>query len=156
MEHHKRTMASAAAMIALGAAQEAVLGALLTAADRAHRRGLVSFAVDAGASLLEHGTPAKSALLWVKSLTPTGPMRERAAARRAAGALLRVLGRLARWDTEHRMKRFFEDDYEGAQLLLARWDALGSSGFSRAERVLRELESLDASLDETPLEGLTS
>lgn len=166
MEQGKRAVVEVAEMITLGGAQEAVLDPLLAAADRAGRRDLCSFVVDAAAALLAHGAPeastgdtrpiARIAAGWVKNLAPVGPIRDRAAARRASGALLRALGRVQRWDTEHRARRFFDDDYEDAQRLLARWEALGSSGFTRAERVLKELLSLDASSTEAPEGGLKS
>jgi hypothetical protein len=166
MEQGKRTIIEISEMITLGAAQEAVLEPLLTSVDRAGRRDLCSFVVDAAAALLAQGAPetstgdarpiARIASGWVKNLAPVGPMRERAAARRASGALLRALGRVQRWDAEHRARRFFDDDYEVAQRLLARWEALGSSGLMRAERVLKELESLDASSTEAPEKGLKS
>jgi FtsH ternary system domain X6 len=169
MEHSKRAIVAIAEMTALGAAQGAALEALFTAVGRAGRRDLVSFVVDAGAALLDPGAAAgdvrppsgwypsiRIASALVKNLAPTGPMRDRAAAWRAAGALLRALGQVKRWDAEHRTRRFFDDDYESAQRLLARWEALGTSGFSHAERILKELESLDASITETPKQGSKS
>lgn len=166
MEQGKRAVVEVAEMITLGGAQEVVLDSLLAAADRAGRRDLCSFVVDAAAALLAHGAPegsngdtrpiARIASGWVTSLAPVGPIRDRAAARRASGALLHALGRVQRWDAEHRARRFFDDDYEAAQRLLARWEVLGSSGFVRAERVFKELLSLDASSTEAPEKGLKS
>jgi hypothetical protein len=136
----------------LGAAREANLGALVDAcAPRLVRVGqetarwdLVTFMVDATASLLGGSGPgAVHAPRWVATLDTDASLGERAEARRAAGAHLRVLARLGKRHEQARHASFVDDGYDVAQLLLARWEHLGNHGFSRAADVLAGLEAID-------------
>ncbi len=63
-------------------------------------------------------------------------------ARRAAGSLVRALLRWRTWDTEHRAIRFVDDGYQAAQLLLVRYEAVGTAGGERADAWLHELSQL--------------
>ncbi|OJH42187.1 hypothetical protein [Cystobacter ferrugineus] len=127
-------------LVALGAAQEAVLGAFLEAVDTARRRDLAGFLVEAGRGWVKH--PASR---WVEGLSPSASLRSRDEAARAAGAGLRMLSRVGRWDAEHRGVRFFDDDYDAAQLLLSEWSAFGVPGFRKAAELERALCFLDSS-----------
>lgn len=138
MEQGKAAAMDPAELTRVGRAQDAVLGALLKAADASKRRGLLGFLVEAGAQVLQ-GRPKGDD--WVKGLAPTSPLRDRSEARKHAGALLRALGKLRAWDQEHRAVRFFEDDYEKSQAMVKAWDVLGDRGFREAERLLSELEN---------------
>lgn len=137
LERRKGRVVAPLELIRIGTAQERVLEGFTAAADRAGRRDLCVFWIEAAARLLQ-GTP--SAESWVESLDRTGPLGPRMEARRAAGAFLRGLERLRRWDREHRAIRFFDDGYPAAQHLLRRWERLGEGGFAATERVLRGLE----------------
>ncbi|AEI66347.1 hypothetical protein [Corallococcus macrosporus] len=134
LEESKRTITSPAEALALGTAQEAVLTAFLDAVDGAGRRDLAGFLLEAARPLLEQ--PASR---WVEGLSTAATLSSRAEAARAAAAVLRILGRLARWDAEHRAVRFFDDDYDTAQRLLSEWSAFGEAGFRRAEDHARHL-----------------
>ncbi|QSQ27464.1 hypothetical protein JY651_22250 [Pyxidicoccus parkwayensis] len=136
LEESKRFLHEPEAMVALGAAQEAVLSAFLDALDAAGRRDLAGFLLQAGRPLLEQ--PASR---WVEGLSLTSALSVRASAARASGAFLRSLGRLARWDADHRTVRFFDDTYDAAQLLLSEWSPVGEAGFRRAADLERELSS---------------
>ncbi|MFP2961075.1 hypothetical protein ACLEPN_25505 [Myxococcus sp. 1LA] len=134
LEESKRVIAAPAEALALGIAQEAVLAAFLDAVDGAGRRDLAGFLVEAARPLMEQ--PASR---WVEGLSSSATLSSRAEAARAAAAFLRALGRLARWDAEHRAVRFFDDDYDTAQHLLSEWNTFGEAGFRRAEDHARQL-----------------
>jgi hypothetical protein len=133
----KRATSAPERLIVVGAAQDAVLRGFLAACDRHRRRDLAAFVIDAAAPLLQREiapTPAR--------LDPAAPLSRRAAARLAAGALLRAVGVWAAWDQAHRGVRFIDDDYPAAQLLLARFEAIQASGAARAAAWLAELAAL--------------
>jgi hypothetical protein len=136
LEESKRLLHEPEALVALGAAQEAVLSAFLDAVDAAGRRQLAGFLLEAGRPLLD-----PPATRWVEGLSLSASLGLRAQAARAAGAYLRALGRLARWDAEHRAVRFFDDTYDAAQLLLSEWSPFGEAGFRRAADLERELST---------------
>lgn len=134
LEEAKGRLIEPKQLVDLGTAQERVLDAFLDAVDGAGRRDLAGFVLDALRPLVDQ--PASR---WVSSLSPRASLSVKAEARRAAGASLRALGRLARWDAEHRAVRFFDDGYEGAQLLLSAWASFGEPGFRLASDREREL-----------------
>lgn len=150
MERAKRHVKRCDRMEDLGDTQAAVLDAFFTACDSAGRRDLAGFAVEAAARVLPSAVPATQ---WSSGLDKSSALRERAAARRAAGAFLRSLARLRAWSEEHRTTRFFEDGYDAAQLLLSRWERFGDEGWARAEGVLRELDSLQEREAEAHAQG---
>lgn len=137
VELGKRAIEAPDVLVALGAAQDATLGGFLAACDRDRRRDLAGFVIDAAAPLLSRGIapfPAR--------LDPEATLARRAAARVAAGALLRAVMTWARWDEAHRGVRFIDDDYATAQLLLARFEAIQATGAARAAAWLAELAAL--------------
>lgn len=136
LEESKRALHEPEVQVDLGTSQEAVLSAYLDAVDAAGRRDLAGFLLHAGRPLLEQ--PASR---WVEGMSLSASLGQRAAAARAAGAYLRALGRLARWDADHRAVRFFDDTYDAAQLLLSEWSAFGEAGFRRAADLERELST---------------
>jgi hypothetical protein len=141
IERSKPGFESPQALIALGAAQDATLRGFLAACDHHRRRDLASFVIDAAAPLLQRGTaprPAPRPAL----LDPASSLSTRAAARVAAGALLRAVQVWATWDRAHRGVRFIDDDYPAAQLLLARFEAIQASGAARAAAWLADLAAL--------------
>ncbi len=143
--HAGGALADPRAASGAGAAERAVLDAFLDAADAAGRRDLATFLVTAGSRLLGTGaSPAALAAAWTAALDPNARLADRAEARRASAAPLRALRRVGRWDEEARLTRFFDDGYDAAQALLARWEHLGRDGFARADDVARALDSLDA------------
>lgn len=136
-ELDKRGIAAPEALIALGAAQDSVLGGFMTACDRSGRRDLAGFVIDAAAPLVDRAiAPLPLAL------DPSATLASRSAARRAAGALLRGVATWAAWDRAHRGVRFIDDDYPTAQRLLARFEAISPAGAARAEAWLTELAAL--------------
>ena len=137
VELSKRAIAAPEVLIALGAAQDAVLGGFMAACDRHGRRDLAGFVIDAAAPLLARGIAPIPARLHA-----TTTLASRAAARVAAGALLRGVTRWAMWDQAHRGVRFLDDDYAATQLLLARFEAIQASGAARAAAWLADLASL--------------
>jgi hypothetical protein len=137
VELSKRAIAAPDVLIALGAAQDAVLGGFMAACDRHGRRDLAGFVIDAAAPLLARGIAPVPARLHA-----TATLANRAAARLAAGALLRGVSRWAAWDQAHRGVRFLDDDYPATQLLLARFEAIQAAGAARAAAWLAELAAL--------------
>ncbi len=138
MEQAKGLAVDPAELARVGRAQDAVLGALLKAADSSKRRDLLGFLVEAGARVLQGALTGDD---WVRNLLPTTPLRDRTEARKQAGAFLKALVQLRAWDQEHRAVRFFEDDYEKAQAMVKAWEVLGDRGFREAERLLSELQN---------------
>jgi hypothetical protein len=122
---------------ARGAAHDAVLTQLLTECDRAGRRDLGGFVIDAAAPLLARGVAPSPA-----ELDASESLARRGAARLAAGALLRGVRVWADWDREHRGVRFIDDGYAAAQLLLTRFEPIGADGAARASAWLGELAAL--------------
>ena len=120
---------------ALGAVQDATLAGFMDACDRHHRRDLASFVLAAAAPMLARDLPP-----FPEALDKAVPLSVRAAVRPAAGALLRAIVRWGDWDREHRGVRFVDDDYAASQLLLARFEAIGTP--ARAITWLGELASL--------------
>lgn len=132
----KRGAGDPEALIALGAAQDAVLGDFLAACDASDRM-LAAFVIDAAAPLLARELdPAP------QQLATTSTLASRSAARLAAGALLRAVGRWAAWDEAHRGVRFLDDEYAATQRLLARFEAIGAIGAARAATWLAALAAL--------------
>ena len=137
VELRKRAITAPEVLLALGAAQDATLGGFLAACDRHGRRDLAGFVIDAAAPLLRRGIAPMP-----DQLDPGATLGLRAAARLAAGALLRAVRVWAAWDQAHRGVRFIDDDYPVAQRLLARFEAIGGAGRARAEAWLTELAQL--------------
>jgi hypothetical protein len=137
IELGKRAMFEPDQLVDLGAAQDQTLTGFMTSCDQVRRRDLALFVIDAAAPLLARNlapTPAQ--------LDPNTTLAERAQARIAAGSLLRAVVRWGEWDQQHRGVRFIDDDYAAAQLLLERFETIGSSGVARASHWLADLASL--------------
>ena len=144
----KRSLLDPHALIALGEAQDRVLGSFMSACDTARRRDLAGFVLDAATPLIERNlspAPAK--------LDPGSPLSTRAQARIAAGSLLRALVRWADWDQQHRAIRYIDDDYQLAQLMLARFEKIGTPGVGRVQTWLADLAALTSM--PTPAESAT-
>jgi hypothetical protein len=137
VELGKRSITEPEALVALGAAQDATLTGFMAACDKAGRRDLAGWVLDAALPQLERGVPPIPT-----DLDPTKPLSLRAAARNAAGALLRGVAKWQEWDDRHRGVRFLDDDYQAAQLLLARFERVGRAGVDRNAAWLAELAAL--------------
>lgn len=135
VEWEKRRIVRPDELVALGAVQDATLTGFMDACDRHRRRDLAGFIIDAAAPMLARDLPP-----FPEALDTAVPLSVRAAARPAAGALLRAIVRWGDWDREHRGVRFVDDDYAASQLLLARFEAIGTP--ARAIAWLGELASL--------------
>ncbi len=133
----KRGATDPEALVAVGAAQDAALSAWQAACDRAQRRDLATWIIDAAAPQLARGLPPEPG-----KLDPGAPLSLRSQARTAAGALLRGVTRWAAWDEQHRGVRFIDDDYAASQRLLARFEVIGRAGAERAAHWLAELAAL--------------
>ncbi|MBZ4412365.1 hypothetical protein VZQ01_01570 [Myxococcus faecalis] len=151
MEESKSRRIEPRELVELGASQTRVLDAFFDALDRARRRDLAGFLLDALRPLVD-----QPAARWVAHLSPRAPLGAKVEARRGAGAGLRALARLARWDQEHRAVRFFDDDHDDAQLLLSEWSSFGDAGFRLAADRERELGSDLMVSSEVPEDGASS
>jgi hypothetical protein len=133
----KRSMTDPTELVTIGTAQEAVLNGFLDACDNKNRRDLGGFVLDAVQPLIERNIiPAPG------QLDPTAPLSVRANARSSAGALLRALVRWSDWDQQHRGVRFIDDNYASVQVLLGRFEKIGSHGVARVQGWLHDLTSL--------------
>jgi hypothetical protein len=149
VELGKRTTTDPEALVRLGAVQDATLQGFMAACDKTARRDLAAFVLDAALPLLDRNiAPIPS------DLDLTKPLSVRAAARLAAGALLRGIQLWSTWDERHRGVRFLDDDYEAAQLLLSRFERIGRHGADRNAAWLAELASL-APTTPTPADRAT-
>jgi hypothetical protein len=122
-----------AEVVRLARARETTLGWLVDAAAQKERWDLLTFIVDASREVLA---------LEARPLDKSASLHDRAEARRAAGAHLRILARIGRQHDKMRLLRHFDENYEVAQLLLARWEPLGNDGFRRAAELLERPGSL--------------
>lgn len=125
-------------LAAVGRARLTVATAFLDVLEAKQQRHLARFFIDAAAAWLARHQSASELVL----LDPETPLRERAEARREAGALWRIVQRLEQWDQQHRATRFIDDGYDVAQALVKDWERLGPHGFAAATRLLAELEAL--------------
>ncbi len=137
LEISRRNLVDPTEVTAIGAAQDAALENFLDACDRANRRDLAAFVLDAILPLIE-----RDIIPVPTQLDPSTPLSVRAEARQSSGALLRALMRWSQWDREHRGVRFIDDGYDAAQVLLGRFEKIGSAGVARVEGWLGELASL--------------
>lgn len=141
IELKKRTIVAGQEMIRLGATQSAVAQSYLAAIDRRGRRDLAQCFIEAGAGSLEKGLDPET---FVGRLEQRGRIADRAQARSAAAAFLKILEHLGRWAEEARSVRFFDEEYDAAQLYLTLFEPLGDRGVRRAADLVKSLEALDA------------
>jgi hypothetical protein len=139
VERSKQLIDRLAVMRELGETQAKLLDVFYGACDKANRRDLAGFALDAARRLF--GEAALPGSKWTGSLDKSAALSERSAAHKAAGAYLRSLQRWRDWDNEHRGVRFIDDEYQAAQLLLSMYEQAGPA-LERAGEVARSLESL--------------
>ncbi len=137
VELTKRDVVDPNALIALGKSQDFVISAFLRACTNHVDRNLASFVIDAVFSTIARGIAPIPV-----GLDPTTPLSLRMQARNAAGAMLRGLVQWREWDTEHRGIRFIDDTYEISQLLLRKFEKVGSVGAETATVWLSELASI--------------
>jgi len=144
----KRALDNPDELLAFGRAQSQTLDAFMAACDKAGRRDLAGFVLDAARPLLERNvSPAPQVL------DPTKPLSTRSEARLAAGGLLRGVRRWATWDEQHRGVRFIDDEYDAAQLLLTRFEPIGRTGSDVAAQLLSELATLTPAPNSTTIEA---
>ena len=142
MERGKARLTGTERLLQVGQAQQRALDGLARAADAAGRRDLLGFVWRAGGKLLRHRPAAAH---WLAALSPESSLAERSQACREGGAaFLRALLGLQAWVEEARSRRFFDDDYAAAQLLLRQWEELGTGGAQHAQLLVGALEALDA------------
>lgn len=138
-ERNKRDLTAPDMLSRMGKAQTDVLDGFFVAIDKAGRRDLATFLIDAATSWF---AADRSADELTRSMSADAPLRERTDARRRAAAMLRSLGRLREWDQEHRSVRFIDDGYALAQRLVVDWERLGERGFTRAANLVIELDAI--------------
>lgn len=103
------------------------------------RLDLLGFVIEAGRMVLQRHTRDSPNV----SVPAKGAMAARVRARRAAGVLFRVLSHLETVEQDAVAARFFDEEYEMAQLFLGRLERLGETGLARAAAVVSYLESLE-------------
>lgn len=139
-ERDKSQLAEPGRVIALGRIQDAVLRAYFGALQGAERWDLCRFIIESVRALLAERVTARA---WQPALDGSGALQLRSDAMRAAVALLRNLRTVRIWVEQAASARFFDDEYDAAQLLLRIWEPLGSQGFQQAMAVVSDIESLD-------------
>ena len=139
-ERDKRRLGDPGQLVALGRIQDAVLRAYLGAIQGADRQDLSRFIVSAAATLLAERADADA---WQPVLDSGGSLSLRSDARRASVTLLRNLGIVRHWVEQAANVRFFDDEYDAAQLLLRIFEELGEAGHRRALSVVHAVESID-------------
>lgn len=141
LERRKGVISDPIRMRTLGLEQERVLNGWLSACERAGRRDLCRFILSAGATLLEVEPSPRA---WIGGLR-LNPLRvaERAEIYRSAGAFLRSIGRLHRWEREARTVSFLDEGYAASQLWKADWEELGGEAVAdRAGAVLKGMDPM--------------
>jgi hypothetical protein len=132
VERLKLQLVDPARIARIGAAQEALLGGFLSAADQAGRRDLGAFVLDA-AAVVSRSTQEMIA----GNLDRSSTLRDRSEAVRARLVVLRQQERWARWDEGHRGVRFVDEGYVHAQHLLGVWERRGRPSWDAAQELLR-------------------
>ncbi len=140
VERMKRRLGDPVQLVSLGRVQDAILRAYFGAIQGAERRDLCRFIVSAARTLMDERPDAES---WYPELAPGGSLRVRSDARRGSVALLRNLLTVKHWAEEAASVRFFDDEYDGAQLFLRIWEQLGEHRYRRALAIVAEVESID-------------
>lgn len=143
VERGKRELVKLEVMTSVGESQRLVLAQLAAALDRAGRRDLFGFVIEATGRLLRHRPDASH---WIGGISQVGALSARQRAFRAAGALLAGLDLPRRWVEEAQTVRFFDDEYEASQLLLKQWEQLGNEGLLHAQQLVQRMQALDASV----------
>lgn len=149
MERDKRRLGDPARLIALGRVQDAVLRAYFGAAQGAERRDLCRFIITAARVLMDERSGGQA---WQPVLAPGGSLRARSQARRSSVALLRNLRTIKHWADEAASARFFDDEYQAAQMFLRLWQELGEARYWNALVIVSEIESIDGLVDGNPSE----
>jgi hypothetical protein len=141
VESSKERIEQPGVMRGLGAAQDRVLDAFLTACEQSHRRDLARFLLRAAHQLLG---PSAHAGMWTGSLQMGGQrLADRAATYQGATALLRHLERLAGWARWARGVWRFDDEFPAAQIWLEDWEQFeGDQLVPRAQTIVRGLDPM--------------
>ena len=143
VERGKRELVKLEVMINVGESQRLVLEQLVAALDRAGRRDLIGFMLEATGRLLKHRPDASH---WIGGIAQVGALSACQRAFRAAGALLAGLDLPRRWVEEAQTVRFFDDEYEASQLLLKQWEQIGNEGLLHARQLVQRMLALDAAV----------
>jgi hypothetical protein len=124
----------------VGLSQARLLDQLFAWAEANDRRERCTFVLEAMAPLVhERATPAD----FVSDFDESLPLRDRHAARRAAGAVLHGVQRLQQWDQAARTVRFIDDGYDAAQARVKTYEAVfGAQRFFCAQRLRDALDAL--------------
>lgn len=140
VERDKRRLGDPVRLVALGRVQDALLRAYFGAIQGAERRDLCRFIIAATRILMDERPDVES---WQPVLAPGGSLRLRSDARRATVTLLRNLRTIKHWADEAAAVRFFDDEYDGAQLFLRIWEQLGEQRYRKALAIVADIESID-------------
>ncbi len=140
IEARKSEIDDPARMIALGRAQELLLGRLFDAASKHQRLDLLSFVFHTAGRILENGpSPAR----WVRSLHRDVSLEQYSEAAAASMAVFRTIDSRAGEMRALQQVRFFDDSYDYSQLVLQHWQNYGERGLETAQRLVNELMSLE-------------
>jgi len=141
MEQAKGWVIELDRMAKIGQAQAWVLEEFTKTAAEAQRHDLCFFLLRAAAELAKENTQASD---YTTRLEAHKTMAQRSDAMTAAAAYLDGLSPFPQWVQAHRSLRFFDDEYEAAQLLLEEWDALGDLGYGQLQTLAADLRSFTA------------
>jgi hypothetical protein len=134
MEREKGRVTPPQKLRAMSASQARVLAAYLTAVNKAGRRDLARFLLEAVADLLR-GRPTIQN--WLGQLQfGEARLADRQETYREALVVLREFQRLVGWQAEARTVGYFDDQYEAAQLWKSDWEAYNGDNLAVAAREL--------------------
>ena len=141
IERAKERASDLKALLALGQAQDAVLGSLFETLTTIGRWDLARFLLHTLAELLE-GAPKANRWLGEVDLNSMR-LAARTDAQRAALVLVRRGSTLQQWDAQARTVGYFDEGYAAAQLWKSDWEAAdGAQIAQQASAILREIEPL--------------
>ncbi|MBW2735445.1 MAG: hypothetical protein JRH20_23925 [Deltaproteobacteria bacterium] len=147
MERAKARITTSTTMIRLGAFQRQSMHAMVQAAREAGRADLLVFLLEAASALLRERPPARR---WTAGLEGDAALLStRTEAAREAGAFLEELAQVVALFDEARAVRFFDDDYERAQLLLRLREQLGDEQ-DHMHTIIQQLRALDGAVASAP------
>lgn len=141
VESSKERVDQPATMRALGASQDRILDAFLTALEKVHRRDLARFLLRAAHHLLG---PNAHPGMWTAGLQMAGQrLADRAETYQASLSFLRHLERLSGWARWARGVWRFDDEFQAAQIFLDDWEQYdGDTLVTRAQGIIRSLDPM--------------
>ncbi len=138
IEQRKSRVTRVDEMKRIGKIQESVLKSFFDAAEKAGRRDLCGFVMNAQNRLLSDESRASD---WIGCLNTSGlKLADRTEAYRCASCFLGTTDRLQSWNAESTAIGYFDEGYAESQLLKSMWESNGMDDVvAHANRIRGEL-----------------